>query len=90
MYCGLVTPPAVPLMPVTKQGFCYDAKGQPGEIDLLGYLAFWDETWERRMSEAAGRLRGIFVTGGVLTAADPVTMPAIPGVFNRQIGSSGI
>ena len=91
VYCGLVSPPAAPLP--TSEGLVYGADGRPCDADLLGYsdivldfngsLAFWDEAWERRLSAAAGRVRAVFVMGGVLTEAEPVTMPAIPGVLNR-------
>ena len=91
VYCGLVPPPAAPL-PV-RQGVVYDSDGRACEVDLLGYaavgmdvcgsLAFWDEAWAQRLTEAAGRLRGVVVMGGVLSEAEPVTMPAIPGVLNR-------
>jgi hypothetical protein len=54
-------------------------------LDFNGSMAFLDEDWAERLGEAAaaGKLKGVFVMGGVRSDAKPMTMPSIPNVLNR-------
>jgi hypothetical protein len=54
-------------------------------MDFNGSLAFWDESWDRTLSESAvvKVIRGVFIMGGVYADEEPVTMPSMPNVSNR-------
>jgi hypothetical protein len=54
-------------------------------LDFNGSMAFLNENWAERLGEAAatGRLKGVFVMGGVRSDTKPMTMPSIPNVLNR-------
>ncbi len=54
-------------------------------MDFNGSLAFWDESWDRMLSETAivEKIRGVFIMGGVYADKEPVTMPSLPNVLNR-------
>ena len=79
----------------TEQGTVFNEAGEsveflPSEykeiyMDFNGSLAFWDESWTNKMSHSltVGKIRGVFVMGGVLTDREPVTMASIPNVLNR-------
>jgi hypothetical protein len=79
----------------TQQGLIYDQKGQFHELkfesysdiymDFNGSMAFWDDKWVYRLSESSvvSKIRGIFIMGGVLSDANPTTLPSIPNILNR-------
>ena len=79
----------------TKQGLIYNHQGVCCELDFKSYgeiymdfngsLAFWDDSWVHRLSEACvvSKIRGVFIMGGVLSDADPITLPSIPKILNR-------
>jgi hypothetical protein len=54
-------------------------------LDFNGSMAFLNEEWAERMATAAsvGKLKGVFVMGGVRSDTKPLTMPSIPNVLNR-------
>ncbi len=54
-------------------------------MDFNGSLAFWNGYLAQRLSEedVVGKIRGVFIMGGVYADREPVTMPAIPNVLNR-------
>ncbi len=54
-------------------------------LDFNGSMAFLNEDWAEKLRDAAaaGKLKGVFVMGGVRSDAKPMTMPSIPKVLNR-------
>ena len=52
-------------------------------MDFNGSVAFFDSRWQDILIECAGKLKGVFIQGGVLSTHAPTTIPAIPGVLNR-------
>ena len=93
VYHALVSPRAVPLP--SDQGLKFDQEGNRCHVDYKKYrdiymdfngsLAFWDDHWFHRLSEASvvEKIRAVFIMGGVLSDEYPVTMPSIPNVLNR-------
>jgi hypothetical protein len=79
----------------TEQGLVYDTSSKQVHLDWEAYsdiymdfngsLAFWDETWDRTLSETevVKKIRGVFIMGGVYADEEPVTMPSVPNVLNR-------
>jgi hypothetical protein len=92
VYSEVVPPVEVPLK--VDQGSIYEAATREqclvdwrvySEIymDFNGSAAFWDEAWLDILSDAAARIKGFFIMGGVYADSKPVTMPSIPGKLNR-------
>ena len=54
-------------------------------IDFNGSMAFFDEEWNQLISDSArsGKVKGVFVAGGVYASEEPKTMASINGVLNR-------
>jgi hypothetical protein len=79
----------------TQQGLIFNKERGLVALDMAGYseiymdfngsLSFWDDSWVDRLSSSvvAPRIKGVFIMGGVLTDAQPVTMPPIPNILNR-------
>jgi hypothetical protein len=78
-----------------QQGLVYDENGCETSVawteysdiymDFNGSLAFWNDGWEEQLGskEVAGRIRGVFIMGGVYAEVEPVTLPSRPGILNR-------
>ena len=94
VYIDLINPyPVKALSP--EQGLVYDASYQQVVfdwseysdiyMDFNGSLAFWNEWWDRSLSETTvvNKFRGVFIMGGVYADEEPVTMPSMPNVLNR-------
>jgi ankyrin repeat protein len=79
----------------TDQGLMYDASSELVQVDWESYsdiymdfngsLAFWNESWENKLSEPAvvEKIRGVFIMGGVYADQEPITSPPIPNILNR-------
>mmetsp|Transcript_89166 Transcript_89166/g.238038 ORF Transcript_89166/g.238038 Transcript_89166/m.238038 type:complete len:340 (-) Transcript_89166:823-1842(-) len=77
------------------EGNVYSSDGSKVDLDLAAYgavymdfngsMALFSSAWERNLDKLATekKLKGVFVMGGVLAEAAPLTMPSIPGVLNR-------
>ena len=54
-------------------------------LDFNGSMAFLNGYWTELLGEVAGagKIRGVFVMGGVRSDTKPMTMPSIPNVLNR-------
>jgi hypothetical protein len=52
-------------------------------IDFNGSMAFYDRIWEGLIETISGRIRGVFVMGGVYSYFAPTTMPSLPKNLNR-------
>jgi hypothetical protein len=78
-----------------EQGTVYASSGEVCTIswpdysniymDFNGSLAFWNGYLAQRLSQVdvVGKIRGVFIMGGVYADREPVTMPAIPNILNR-------
>ena len=79
----------------TEMGVIYDMEAKQCEVNLEDYtdiyldfngsMAFLNENWTDRLgvAAAAGKMKGVFVMGGVRSDSKPMTMPSIPDVLNR-------
>jgi hypothetical protein len=52
-------------------------------MDFNGSMAFLDTEWMNKLNKISGKLKGVFVMGGVYSDEPPQTMSAIPKVLNR-------
>lgn len=52
-------------------------------IDFCGSMAFLTDEWVNKLEEVSGKIKGVFIMGGVRADVPPETMSAIPKTLNR-------
>ena len=52
-------------------------------MDFCGSVAFLTDDWLKQLEAVAGKIKGVFIMGGVRADVVPETLSAMPGILNR-------